>query len=243
MMMKDAEGEVATRLDAHLAKRPFLHDVTLPTFVDAELVTKDLPNWWLGNGNTLWKHPSVPAFSIKTVDTDVPPRGAVIIVGRDARPPPVLLWGEKPIVLLAEDSNLGDGQIICGSGSTVVVGPRVACVSRSEINCRNGGLIFVGADGLWSDQVRLYSDDMHAIRDQADGRRLNPFGDCVIVGRHVWLGIDAMLLPGARVGPDSVIGARTVVSGEPMVPANSVCVGSPARVVRSGITWSRDDVP
>ncbi|MYZ50440.1 CatB-related O-acetyltransferase [Propylenella binzhouense] len=51
-----------------------------------------------------------------------------------------------------------------------------------------------------------------------------------IVGNDVWIGREAMIMPGSRIGDGSVIGARAVVSGA--VPPYSVVVGNPGRVVR-----------
>jgi acetyltransferase-like isoleucine patch superfamily enzyme len=102
-------------------------------------------------------------------------------------------------------------------------------------------MVFVDADGLWSTNIRVYSDDMHAIRDVSTGERINAFGGRVIVGRHVWLGFDVLLLPGTEIGADSVVGARSIVTGA--LPANAVSVGSPARPIRYGITWSPQDLP
>ena len=54
-------------------------------------------------------------------------------------------------------------------------------------------------------------------------------GDTV-VGHDVWIGGEAMILPGTRIGHGAVVGARAVVSGE--VPPYGVAVGNPARIVR-----------
>jgi virginiamycin A acetyltransferase len=51
-----------------------------------------------------------------------------------------------------------------------------------------------------------------------------------IIGNDVWIGREAMILPGSRIGDGSIVGARAVVSGE--VPPFSVVVGNPGRVVR-----------
>ena len=40
-----------------------------------------------------------------------------------------------------------------------------------------------------------------------------------------------MIVPGVRIGRNSVIGAGSVVTGD--IPANVVAVGNPCRVVRS----------
>lgn len=52
----------------------------------------------------------------------------------------------------------------------------------------------------------------------------------IAIGRDVWIGAHCVILSGARIGDGAVIGANSVVRGE--IPAYSVAVGSPARVVK-----------
>lgn len=54
-------------------------------------------------------------------------------------------------------------------------------------------------------------------------------GKPVTVGKNVWIGGGAILLPGVTVGDDAVIGAGTVVTKD--VPAGATVVGNPGRVV------------
>ncbi len=51
----------------------------------------------------------------------------------------------------------------------------------------------------------------------------------IIVEDDVWIGMDAMILSGSRIGRGAVIGAMTVVAGE--VPPYSIVVGNPGRVI------------
>lgn len=60
-------------------------------------------------------------------------------------------------------------------------------------------------------------------------------GEGTRVGDRAVLGTGAVVLAGADVGDGSIVGALSVVRGE--VPAGSVAVGAPARVVRA----TRDD--
>ena len=51
-----------------------------------------------------------------------------------------------------------------------------------------------------------------------------------VVGHDVWIGTEAMILPGVTLGDGVIVGARAVVSRD--VPSWSVVAGNPARVVR-----------
>lgn len=53
----------------------------------------------------------------------------------------------------------------------------------------------------------------------------------IAIGDNVFIGMNAILLPGVTVGDNCVIGAGAVVSRA--IPPNSVAIGSPARVVKS----------
>jgi len=52
----------------------------------------------------------------------------------------------------------------------------------------------------------------------------------VIIGNDVWIGTEAFILSGLKIGDGAVIGARAVVAKD--VPPYSVVVGNPARVVK-----------
>jgi virginiamycin A acetyltransferase len=62
-------------------------------------------------------------------------------------------------------------------------------------------------------------------------------GDTV-VGHDVWLGYQALVLPGVTIGHGSVVAAASVVAGD--VPPYAVVAGNPARVVRR--RFDDDDV-
>jgi virginiamycin A acetyltransferase len=51
-----------------------------------------------------------------------------------------------------------------------------------------------------------------------------------VLGHDVWVGLEALVMPGVRVGHGAVIGARAVVAAD--VPDYAVVAGNPARVVR-----------
>lgn len=60
-------------------------------------------------------------------------------------------------------------------------------------------------------------------------RKLYSKGE-VIIGRNVWIGEHAVILPGVKIGENAIIGANAVVTKD--VPANAVVGGNPARVIK-----------
>ena len=52
----------------------------------------------------------------------------------------------------------------------------------------------------------------------------------VTLGRNVWIGGGAILLPGVSIGDNAVVGAGSVVVKD--VPAGCVAVGNPAKVIK-----------
>ena len=50
------------------------------------------------------------------------------------------------------------------------------------------------------------------------------------IGDNVWIGGDVTILPGASIGNNSVIGAKSLVTKD--IPANVVAFGNPCRVIR-----------
>ncbi|MGI4755491.1 MAG: sugar O-acetyltransferase [Janthinobacterium lividum] len=130
------------------------------------------------------------------------------------------------------------------------VGP--GCFIRPNFFCDYGYNIFLGAnvflncncvlldvmpirigDGTQiGPAVQIYTAD-HP-RDPETRRSGLESGKPIIIGKNVWIGGGAILLPGVTVGDDAVIGAGSVVTRD--VAAGATVVGNPARAVRSRAT-------
>ncbi len=56
----------------------------------------------------------------------------------------------------------------------------------------------------------------------------------IVLGKNVWVGSNATILQGVTIGDNAVIGAGAVVTSD--IPANTVAVGVPAKVVKNIFT-------
>lgn len=61
----------------------------------------------------------------------------------------------------------------------------------------------------------------------------------VIIGNDVWVGTEALIMSGVRIGDGAVIGARAVVTRD--VPPYAIVAGHPARLVRYRFAQERID--
>lgn len=65
-------------------------------------------------------------------------------------------------------------------------------------------------------------------RDPASRRSGLEFGRPIRIGRNVWIGGGAIILPGVTIGEDALIGAGSIVTRD--VPARAAAFGNPARI-------------
>lgn len=87
-----------------------------------------------------------------------------------------------------------------------------------------GDDVITGPNCYVTDQNHVYADPGTPI-----GRQW-PNNDPVEIGAGSWLGSGAVILPGTRLGRNTVVGAGAVVRGE--FPDHAVLAGIPATVVR-----------
>lgn len=101
-------------------------------------------------------------------------------------------------------------------------------------------LIDIG-DDVWTGRGVHITDMNHGFEDVDRPISVqHQAPDPIVIGDGAWLGHNTVVLPGARIGRHTVVGAGSVVVGE--LPEFAVCVGSPARVVRRyepGEGWIR----
>ena len=107
-------------------------------------------------------------------------------------------------------------------------------------NIKIGKNVFINACCRFQDQGGIEIGDGSLIghnttiatlnHDFNPDKRANLHPSPVKIGKNVWIGSDSTILPGVEIGDGAVIGAGSIVTKN--VPANSIAVGSPARVIK-----------
>ena len=115
------------------------------------------------------------------------------------------------------------------------IGKNVILNDMVHIGCAN--YIEIGDDCLLASRIYV-SDHNHGsykgeLIDAASSlvrERNLDLDKPVIVGRNVWLGEGVSVLPGAKIGDNSIIGTNSVVIGE--IPSDCIAAGIPAKVIK-----------
>jgi acetyltransferase-like isoleucine patch superfamily enzyme len=160
----------------------------------------------------------------------------VLTIGKNAASGIISLsLGSNCEVRIGENCKLGSLFIHAARGAQVSVGNDVVFVGRTRLLAHEKARIVIGSGCLFASETEVTVSDIHSIIDVETRKRLNPARDVTIEDK-VWLGQRAMVLKGAHIEAGSIVGAAAVVTGH--VPGYSLAAGVPAKVVRSGVTWT-----
>jgi len=124
----------------------------------------------------------------------------------------------------------------CGHSSVITIGEDVGCAGRVFVSAVEGATVSIGNDAMFSWGIEIRTDDSHPIYDVRTGKRQN-LSQPIVVGDHVWIAKDVVIMGGVTIGDGSVVGFRSILTKS--IPNNCVAAGAPARVVRRDIAWER----
>jgi maltose O-acetyltransferase len=124
-------------------------------------------------------------------------------------------------------SKLWRSEIVVGPNGCLEIGDRVFINHGCSIGATE--LIRIGSRCHIGTQVQLMDNDWHYLEPERRNER--PPSRPIVLEENVWLASRVIVLGGVTIGEGSVIGAGSVVVSD--VPARSLAVGSPARVIRT----------
>lgn len=174
----------------------------------------------------------------------------------------IVVKGNNNEILIGTKSNIANSKIyIKGNNHKLIIGDE--CVIRNgefwfeDNNCElklgnktsiegahiavtePDAKITIGEDCMFSDQIDIRNGDSHSILDIENGKRINYAKD-IFIGNHVWVGKGVQILKGVSIGSNSIVGTRSIVTKD--VPNNSIATGTPAKVVKTNVTWDRQRI-
>lgn len=126
--------------------------------------------------------------------------------------------------------------VFAHNNSRVKIGPKTSFTNAPRFMLHEPSSISLGEDCMIAGDVLFTTSDMHTIYDVSSKQRTNWAKD-ITIGDHIWVGLQSCILKGAKIGNNSIIGLRSVVTDE--ISANSLAVGNPAKVIRTGVNWDR----
>lgn len=92
-----------------------------------------------------------------------------------------------------------------------------------------------GRNGIiFGDNVKL-GPGVGVISANHDLHKLDDWtpSDPIVIGNNVWIGMNAVVLPGVKVGDNVIIGAGSIVTKS--LPANCIAGGNPCKVIKTTV--------
>ncbi|MBO1075801.1 acyltransferase [Roseomonas marmotae] len=133
---------------------------------------------------------------------------------------------------------------LMSNGCTFYFG-REASANHFSTTCKGeGNATIIGSDCMLATEILLYATDFHGIFDLKSGALINEHPEntkTIVLHPHVWLGSRVIVNKGVSIGPGSAVGAASVVTRD--IPRHALAVGNPARVIREGVSWTRELQP
>lgn len=140
-----------------------------------------------------------------------------------------------PLAVTERDAILRERLAELGEGSTIR--PPFHC--DYGFNIRIGAGVFLNFNCVILDVVKVTIGDKTQIgpgvqiltadhpREAAERVTGAEWGKPITIGRNVWIGGGAIILPGVTIGNDAIVGAASVVTRD--VPPAAIVRGNPAR--------------
>lgn len=142
-------------------------------------------------------------------------------------------------LILNEKSHL-----YCEGDFKIFAGSKIAVAKNGRLDIRGGGYlnfdskiyvfnhVVIGKNVSISENVIIRDSDNHKIVGNSE------ISSPIIIGDNVWIGMNVTILKGVQIGEGAIIGAGAVVTRD--IPAYSLAVGVPARVIKNNVSMERE---
>lgn len=144
--------------------------------------------------------------------------------------------GRNNLLKISNNVSVNNLQIAFGNNGSCDIGKNTEIIGANFFITEAG--IVIEKDCLFSTEIIIRNHDAHHIFDAATHKRINYPKD-IIIEDNVWIGHRVTLLGGAHIGCGSVVGRGAITSS--CFGDHCIIAGSPAKVIRKNICWSREN--
>lgn len=142
--------------------------------------------------------------------------------------PSLLFMGEDSKLICENSFDFYSGsRIYVNKGATLSLGSGYVNHNLS-LSCFES--IRIGCGVVISENVTIRDSDDHTISGSS-----KPMTQPIVIGDHVWIGMNVTILKGVTIGSGAIIAAGSVVTHD--VPDHTLVGGVPAKVIKTKISW------
>lgn len=143
------------------------------------------------------------------------------------------IWDLNGTVVFKGACSIGHGSKISVSPNGYLEFGNNFCINaESTIVCSKN--IKFSDNVLCSWNNLIMDSDFHSIYDDTK-TKINP-DEPIFISNNVWIGCNSIILKGATIPENSVIGAGSLVTNK-FEECNTIIAGRPAKKIKSDITW------
>ena len=122
----------------------------------------------------------------------------------------------------------------CDYGYNIEVGENF--FANYNLTVLDVGLVRIGNNAQIAPNVSIYTAG-HPVHPESRNSGYE-YGIAITIGDNVWIGGNAVIMPGVTIGDNVVIGAGSIVTKD--LPSNVIAAGNPCRVIREITDADRD---
>lgn len=142
----------------------------------------------------------------------------------------LLLEHNSTLIVYGDFSIYNGTSVYLANNASMTLGKNSFFNNGCVIECYSK--ISIGSGCGIGDHVRISDSDIHSMIIDGCNR---PNTAPIIIGDHVWIGANSIILKGVTIGDGAVIAAGSVVTKN--VPANALVGGVPSKIIKQNIVW------
>jgi acetyltransferase-like isoleucine patch superfamily enzyme len=182
-------------------------------------------------------------YTLKNIKFNIPPGlKPKLILGKGSKLENCYFYiqGRNNVVIIGDGVRLRNTTIWMEDNSqNLKIGNKTTIEGAKFFLTEDNSKITIGHGCMLSNDIEFRTGDSHTIFDNNSRQRINKPED-IFIGDRVWIGAGVRILKGVILSNETIIGTGSIVVKGNKFMSNSIYVGVPAKLVRTGICWQRD---